>query len=142
MSQTLQRTFLATAVTAFVAGALLTGCEKKTATIDTPAGTSTTTSVSATPGASEAMGKAADSAGRAMDKVGDAVGDAAITAKVKTALLADAEVKGLKIDVDTHDGVVTLTGELAGRGNVDRAATIAKGIDGVKAVQNRLTVKS
>ena len=42
--------------------------------------------------------------------VGTAVGDAAITSAVKAKFLADTTVSGLKIDVDTKDGVVTLTG--------------------------------
>ena len=70
-----------------------------------------------------------------MDKVGDAAGDAMITGKVKTKLLADPDVKGLLIDVDTKNGVVTLNG------SADKAVSIAKGTEGVKSVENKLTVK-
>ena len=73
--------------------------------------------------------------------VGDAAGDAALTAKVKAALLVDKDVKGLQIDVDTHDGAVTLTGAAETQPNLDRAADIARRIDGVKSVENRMTVK-
>jgi hyperosmotically inducible protein len=76
-----------------------------------------------------------------MNKAGDAAGDAAITGKVKTKLLADPDVKGLAIDVDTKDGVVTLNGSADKAGNVDKAVTIAKNTDGVKSVDNKLTVK-
>jgi len=76
-----------------------------------------------------------------MDKAGDAVGDAAITGKVKTVLLADPDVKGLAIDVDTKNGVVTLNGSADKVGNADKAVALAKGVDGVKSVDNKLTVK-
>jgi hyperosmotically inducible protein len=76
-----------------------------------------------------------------MNKAGDATADAAITGKVKTQLLADPDVKGLAIDVDTKDGVVTLNGSADKAGNVDKAVSIAKGTEGVKSVDNKLTVK-
>jgi osmotically-inducible protein OsmY len=53
--------------------------------------------------------------------------DAAITAKVKTALLADPDVKALRIDVDTRDGIVTLNGSVTNPSNVERVASIATG---------------
>jgi len=77
----------------------------------------------------------------AMNKAGDATVDAAITGKVKAQFLADADVKGLSIDVDTKDGVVTLNGSADKAGNVDKAVSIAKATDGVKSVENKLTVK-
>src|SRR6266566_259141 len=40
--------------------------------------------------------------------LGEKIDDAAITAAVKSKLLADSLVGGLKIDVDTRDGVVSL----------------------------------
>ena len=110
----------------------MAGCEKTTTTrTDGAGGTTTTTTISATPTASAALGKA-----------GEAAVDSAITLKVKTALLADPDIKSLKIDVDTNDGVVTLNGTVPNANNPTRAATVAKGIDGVKSVQNRLTVKA
>jgi hyperosmotically inducible protein len=117
---------------AIAAIATMAGCEKTTTTrTDGAGGTTTTTTISATPAASAALGKA-----------GEAAVDSAITVKVKTALLADPDIKSLKIDVDTNDGVVTLNGTVPNANNATRAATVAKGIDGVKSVQNRLTVKA
>ena len=141
MTQALQRTFVAAAVTALVAGALLAGCEKKTMTTDTAAGTSTTTTVTPSPTVTEAVGKAGAATSEAMNKAGDVVADAAVTTKVKAALLADPDVKGLQIDVDTHGGAVTLTGSSNKQVNLDRAVTVAKGVDGVKSVDSRLTVQ-
>lgn len=129
------------ALSIVAAAALLSGCEKKTTVTDTPAGgnstTSTSTSVSATPAASNAMAATAS----AMDKAGDAVGDAALTGKVKSALIADPDVKALKIDVDTKDGVVTLNGDADKSSSAERAVTVARGVEGVKSVENRLVVK-
>ena len=71
----------------------------------------------------------------AADKAGTAVEDSTITAKVKTALLADPDVKGLMIDVDTKDGVVTLKGTADKPANRDRAVAIAKDTGGVKSVE-------
>ena len=120
-----------------VAGALLVACDKTTTSTTTPAGTATTTTVTPSPSATSAM----TSASSAMNKAGDAVSDSAVTAKVKTALLADDNVKGLRIDVDTSNGVVTLNGTADTQANMAKAQTIAQGIEGVKSVENKLTVK-
>jgi len=64
--------------------------------------------------------------------------DPALTGAVKTALLADGLVKGLKIDVDSRDAVVTLTGEVHSQAERDRALQIARDTPGVKEVQDRL----
>ena len=90
---------------------------------------------------SGALARAGQAASGAMSRAGDALGDAAITAKVKAALLADARVKGLQVDVDTSDGAVTLTGSADAQPGLDAAAEIARRIDGVKSVENRMTVK-
>ena len=51
-------------------------------------------------------------------------------------------MKGLRIDVDTPDGTVTLNGSADSAANMERAATIARGVSGVKSVDNRLAVKA
>ena len=120
-----------------LAATLLVACEKTTTTTATPAGTATTTTVTPSPAATSTM----SSASSAMTSAGNAIGDSAVTAKVKTALLADDNVKGLRIDVDTKDGVVTLNGTADTQANMSKAQTIARGIEGVKSVENKLTVK-
>ena len=129
------------ALSVLAAAALLSACEKKTTVTDTLPGanstTSSSTSVSATPAASNAMAATAS----AMNKAGDSVGDAALTGKVKTALIADPDVKALKIDVDTRDGVVTLNGSADKSSSAERAVTVARGVDGVKSVENKLVIK-
>ena len=139
-------------VSMLAAAALLAACEKKTTTVNdtAPGSTSstTTTTVAPSPTASDAMAattnamdKAASATERGMAKAGEAIGDAALTGKVKTALIADPDVKALKIDVDTKDHVVTLNGTADKQANADKAVTIAQGIEGVKSVENRLTIK-
>ncbi len=79
-------------------------------------------------------------ASAAAAKVGDAVGDIATTASVNAKLAADSELSAIKIDVDTKDGVVTLTGPAPNAAAKARATDIAKAVDGVKTVNNNLTV--
>lgn len=73
--------------------------------------------------------------------VGDKIDDATITAKVKTALIAEPDLEALKIDVDTADGVVTLSGTVDSPTKVNRAVQLAEAVQGVRSVANRLTVK-
>jgi hyperosmotically inducible periplasmic protein len=75
-------------------------------------------------------------------EVGAAVSDAALTTTVKSKLLADPTVSGLKIDVDTKDGVVTLTGKVKSTREESEALRIARNTDGVKRVQDKVTVSA
>jgi osmotically-inducible protein OsmY len=47
----------------------------------------------------------------------------------------------MSINVDSKDGVVTLTGELPTAASVTQAETATKAVKGVKSVRNNLTVK-
>jgi len=67
-------------------------------------------------------------------------GDPGITAAVKTKMLADTTVSGLKIDVDTKDGVVVLAGNVASAAEKRRAIEIARETDGVKSVKDQLKI--
>ena len=94
----------------------------------------------ATDKAKESGAKAGDTARDAADRTGDAASDATLTTKVKTKFLADTGVSGLKIDVDSKAGVVTLTGTVPTAAEKRRAIEIAKATDGVKSVTDRLKV--
>ncbi len=85
---------------------------------------------------------AGDRAGDAAAGAGAAVTDASITAAVKTRLLADPDVAGLKIDVDTAEKVVTLTGTVATAAQKTEAGNIARDTTGVTRVVNNLKVGS
>jgi hyperosmotically inducible periplasmic protein len=67
--------------------------------------------------------------------------DAGITADVKTRLLADPDTSGLRIDVDTKNNVVTLTGTLRTQAEKTEALQIARQAEGVTNVIDRLTVE-
>jgi osmotically-inducible protein OsmY len=84
----------------------------------------------------EAQKKAGDTA----DRAGDAAANAALTSKVKTKFLADTAISGLRIDVDSNNGVVTLTGTVPTAAEKDRALKVARETDGVKSVIDRLKV--
>ncbi|WP_238346061.1 BON domain-containing protein [Luteimonas saliphila] len=62
------------------------------------------------------------------------VDDTWITTKVKSSLLADTDVSGLAIDVETVNGVVTLSGQVEQQAQIDRATQIARDIEGVSSV--------
>lgn len=70
------------------------------------------------------------------------VDDAAITTKINAELAADKDLSAIRIDVDTKNGVVTLTGPAPSASARDRAAEIAKNVKGVTSVNNQLTVKA
>jgi hyperosmotically inducible protein len=72
--------------------------------------------------------------------VGTVIDDAALTTSVKAKLLADTTVGGLKIDVDTKEGVVTLTGNVKTQAEADEAVRITRETEGVKDVVSNLTV--
>jgi hyperosmotically inducible periplasmic protein len=74
------------------------------------------------------------------ESAGQYVADTAITAKVKAALLADDEVRGLAINVETLKGTVQLSGAAKSASARDKAEQLAKSVEGVTAVQNRIAV--
>lgn len=80
-------------------------------------------------------------AGDAANRTGDVVTDAAITSAVKTKLLGDTTAPGMKIDVDTNNGTVTLTGTVANAAEKARALQLAKDTNGVKTVVDKIKVQ-
>ena len=127
-----------------------TGCERRAAT-DPATGTTTPSespamapAPSAQPETSPAapVTVAPTSSNASGDQMaGSAVDDTVITTKVKTALLADSDVKGLAVNVDTVKAVVTLNGEVNNQTQIDRAGKLAKEVAGVTSVVNNLTIK-
>ena len=87
------------------------------------------------------LDKASDKVSEAAAKTGNAIEDAAITTKVKSAILAEPGLKVLEINVDTVGEVVTLTGAVDSHASADKAKQVASAVSGVKRVENRLTVK-
>lgn len=64
--------------------------------------------------------------------------DSLITTRVKAALLKDEGIAGLKVSVETHAGVVLLSGFVKTNDQIASAGKIAAAVDGVKSVKNSL----
>ena len=79
---------------------------------------------------------------RTAANAGRAVDDSVITAKVKSALIADPTTKAHQIEVETFQGQVQLSGYVEDEKARDRAAQVARDIEGVKSVKNSLQVRS
>jgi hyperosmotically inducible protein len=73
--------------------------------------------------------------------VGTLVDDSVITSSVKTALLADPDIKSFDISVLTIKGEVQLTGIVDNQGQIDQAARIARAAEGASSVKNELSIK-
>ena len=102
---------LAAAVTAALAGLALAGCNQ-----------------------SNVPASAQESAGAHLD-------DAVITTKVKTALITDGQGHGGETSVETHKGDVLLSGFVDSQAQADHEVQLAKAVDGVTSVQNKLMIK-
>ncbi|MBO0798001.1 MAG: BON domain-containing protein [Blastocatellia bacterium] len=72
------------------------------------------------------------------EKTEGAVSDAAILSKIKSKLLLE-QITGT--DVDVENGEVTLKGEVSDKKQITQAAEIARSTNGVKSVNNQLTLK-
>jgi hyperosmotically inducible protein len=72
--------------------------------------------------------------------VGCSSSDPGITTAVKTKLAADDVVKAYRIDVDTTEGVVTLSGAVDTPAARERAVQLARNTEGVANVVDNLTV--
>jgi hyperosmotically inducible protein len=76
------------------------------------------------------------SATRTQESPGEVVDDSTLTAKVKSALVADPVTKAGEINVETYRGVVQLAGFVNSAEEKSKATEVAKGVTGVKEVRN------
>ena len=67
--------------------------------------------------------------------------DATLTSKVKAALADDPDVNSLAVSVETLRGDVQLSGFVKSQEQARRAVDVAKRVDGVKGVINKMTVQ-
>ena len=73
---------------------------------------------------------------------GEFTNDAALTAKVKSAIATDVGARtAAAINIETYRGVVQLTGFVASPEQAQRAEAAAKKVEGVRAVKNGVRVK-
>lgn len=69
------------------------------------------------------------------------VKDSVITTKIKAKLAAEKIASAVQIKVDTDNkGVVTLSGKAKSQDDADKAASIARNVEGVVAVENNIQV--
>ncbi len=76
-----------------------------------------------------------------MNKVGNFMDDSAITAKVKAALVDHDNIKSTDISVETNQKVVTLSGFVESQAQAEAAVKVAKGVEGVTSVSDKLHVR-
>jgi hyperosmotically inducible protein len=74
--------------------------------------------------------------------LGTKIDDTVITTKIKAALYDDPSVRGSAVSVETVDGVVQLSGFVRSHAEANRAVEIARRVDNVTLVQNRMTVRN
>jgi osmotically-inducible protein OsmY len=75
------------------------------------------------------------------ESTGAYLDDSVITGKVKSAILQDAALNVMQIDVTTYKTVVQLSGFVDTPQMVEHAGTVARQVNGVTSVQNDLIVK-
>ena len=68
--------------------------------------------------------------------------DPLITARIQAKYFASPDVKAHRIDVDTRNGLVTLDGTVDSEAQREAAASIARTVDGVTRVENKLLVRA
>ena len=86
----------------------------------------------------ESAGQKVDSS---MNKVGNFMDDSSITAKVKAALVDHESIKSTDISVKTDQKVVTLSGFVESQAQAEEAVKVAKGVEGVTSVSDKLHVR-
>ena len=77
---------------------------------------------------------------KAADTAIQVAGDTAIAARVKAALVAEKNVKSTDVSVDAFQGRVILRGTVPDAEQIALAAQVARAVDGVKSVDNRMVV--
>ena len=103
---------------------LITGCNRQTET-STPSAPNTTASSPTAPSTT----------------VGTKIDDSVVTTRVKSALLSDPNIKSFDIAVVTRKNEVMLSGFVDNQAQIDRAIEIARGVEGVESVINKMSIK-
>jgi osmotically-inducible protein OsmY len=75
------------------------------------------------------------------ESTGQYIDDTVITTSVKAAILKESSLKVAEINVETFKGVVQLSGFVSSQDNIATAMSIARNVNGVKAVNNDMRLK-
>lgn len=116
-----------------MAAAVLSGCAVAMLGGAARSGGSSSGSASAPPSSGTGAGSASTA--------GKPAPDSSISAAVRSRLNANSTLRTLKIGVDTHDGIVTLRGQVNTLADKSAAQAEARAVSGVKGVNNQLTVR-
>jgi hyperosmotically inducible protein len=73
--------------------------------------------------------------------VGQAIDDTTITTRVKARMAEDPNVSAMRIDVETLNGVVQLSGFATSQAERDRAAMVVRNVPNVRDVRNNIVVR-
>lgn len=72
----------------------------------------------------------------------EVIKDSVITSKIKAKMATDKQVSAMHIKVETDkSGVVQLSGTAKSQAEVDRAVAIAREVEGVTSVENKIQIK-
>jgi hyperosmotically inducible protein len=74
--------------------------------------------------------------------VGTEIDDSIVTTSVKSALLADPDVKGFDFKVQSRKGEVQLSGYVDNQAQLERAMAVTRAVAGVKSIINNVTLKN
>jgi len=85
---------------------------------------------------------AQDGSAKDAETIGEQIDDASITAQVRLALASHRSTSALRTKTETRDGVVTLSGEAANQAEKDLVSKLTRDINGVRSVNNNMTVKA
>jgi hyperosmotically inducible periplasmic protein len=121
----------------------LAACDRSTTTAEKsgPAGTGVAqTGPSAAASKSANAEKAAEASPYAAAK-SDAPADAALSEKVRLALVTERGINARDLDVRAQNGVVTLIGKVEEKSDQERMMLVAMSVDGVRSVVSNLVVE-
>jgi hyperosmotically inducible protein len=77
----------------------------------------------------------------ASTSLGTVIDDSVITAKVKSALLAEPDIKSFDLKVETRKGQVQLSGFVDNQAQINRAVTTARAVAGVTGIEHSMSLK-
>jgi hyperosmotically inducible periplasmic protein len=99
------------------------------------------TTLAATAAAVIALTAAGCAVSRGQESFGAYVDDATITTQIKSRMLADKDVAGTSISVETLKGTVLLSGFAKSSMERNTAEKIARDVNGVTMVKNEIAVR-
>jgi hyperosmotically inducible protein len=73
--------------------------------------------------------------------IGTEIDDSVVSTQVKSALLADPDIKGFDFKIATRKGEVQLSGFVDNQSQIERALVVTQAVQGVKSIDNKVSLK-